>query len=80
MRGTRRGGRKPRAAHTRGHNWTSVNQIPGISDEEADESFGLMGLDEDEDDFDYEDNGNAMEGEESSQAPEEEVGPPREGS
>ena len=36
--------------------------------------MGLMGLDEDEEDTDYEDIGNQAE-EESSQAPEEEVDP-----
>ncbi|KAL8789116.1 MAG: hypothetical protein Q9195_006982 [Heterodermia aff. obscurata] len=69
--GSRRGGRKPRAAQTRGHNWTSINKLPVDSDEEVDDSMGLIGLDEDDEDTDYEDIGNQAE-EESSQAPEEE--------
>ena len=72
--GSRRGGRKPRAAQTRGHNWTSINKLPVDSDEEVDDSMGLIGLDEDDEDTDYEDIGNQA-GEESSQAPEEEADP-----
>lgn len=73
MRSSRRGGRRPRAAQTRGHNWTSVNKLLD-SDEEVDDSMGLIGLDEDEEDTDYEDASNAAR-EESSQAPEEEIVP-----
>ena len=71
MRTGRRGGRKPRAAQTRGHNWTSINKLPIGSDEEMEDSMELadIGL-EDEDDTDYEDVDNAAE--EDSQAPEEE--------
>lgn len=75
--GSRRGGRRPRAAQTRGHNWTSINKLPASSDEEVEDSMGLIGLDEDDEDTDYEDVGNVVSAaeEESSQAPEEEVVP-----
>ena len=46
--------------------------MPADSDEEVDDSMEMMGLDEDDEDTDYEDKSNQA-GEESSQAPEEEA-------
>lgn len=55
----KRATRKPRAAQARGHNWTSINKIPLTDEEDIFEDYESapmdLGIEDDDNDTEYED-------------------------